>query len=119
MCHTSNNISLNDTGLQDSVSFLLVELNDMLSKYPLCAMLSLKSINDAKVWLDKTKGSTLMDYMVTIQTTPGDAIFESTIRYKTDDNSRKLVGSVSRLNAYGTQSACVDEFNMRLYCYCL
>jgi len=119
MCHTSKNISLNDTGLQDSVSFLLTELNNMLSKYPLCAMLSLKSINDAKVWLDKTKGSTLMDYMVTIQTTPGDAIFESTIRYKTDDNSRKLVGSVSRLNAYGTQSACVDEFNMRLYCYCL
>ncbi|EZA59268.1 uncharacterized protein LOC105275672 [Ooceraea biroi] len=119
MCHTSNNVSLNNTGLQDSVSFLLGELNDMLSKYPLCAMLSLKSIKDAKVWLDKTEGATLMDYTVTIQTAPGDAIFESTIRYKADDNSRKLVGSVSRLNAYGTQSACVDEFNMRLYCYCL
>lgn len=119
MCHTSNTVSLNDTNLQDSVSFLMNELNTMLSRYPLCATLRLKLIKDAKVWLDMTDGSTLMDYTVTIQTVPGDAVFEGTIRYKADDNTRKLVGSVSRLNAYGTQSACVDEFNMRLYCYCL
>ncbi|XP_020280908.1 uncharacterized protein LOC109853331 isoform X2 [Pseudomyrmex gracilis] len=119
MCHTSNAVSLNDTALQDNVQFLVNELNDMLRKYPMCANLSLKQIKDAKLWVDKTDSSTLMDYTVTIQTTPGDAIFESTIRYKADDNSRKLVGSVSRLNTYGTQSACVDEFNMRLYCYCL
>ncbi|XP_025074094.1 uncharacterized protein LOC105427274 [Pogonomyrmex barbatus] len=119
MCHTSNSVSWNDTGLQDSVSFLVGELNDMLSRYPSCALLNLKLIKDAKVWLDKTDGATLMDYTVTIQTTPGDAIFEGTVRYKADDNSRKLAGSISRLNAYGTQSACVDEFNMRLYCYCL
>lgn len=119
MCHTSNAVAWNDTGLQDSVSFLVRELNDMLSGYPLCATLNLKLIKDAKVWLDKTDGAKLMDYTVTVQTTPGDAIFEGTVRYKADDNSRKLVGSVSRLNAYGTQSACVDEFNMRLYCYCL
>ncbi|EFN87029.1 hypothetical protein EAI_05930 [Harpegnathos saltator] len=119
MCHSSSNISLNDTGLQESVSFLVNELNDMLSKYPPCAILNLKDIKDAKLWLDKSDGTTLMDYTVTIQTTPGDAIFEGTVRYRTEDNSRKLVGSVSRLNAYGKQSACVDEFNMRLYCYCL
>lgn len=119
MCHTSNTVSWNDTGLQDSVSFLVRELNDMLSRYPMCATLNLKMIKDAKVWLDKTDGATLTDYTVIIQTTPGDAIFEGTVRYKVDDNSRKLAGSVSRLNTYGTQSACVDEYNMRLYCYCL
>lgn len=119
MCHTMNNISLNDTGLQDSVSFLVDELNNMLSKYPPCAILSLRELKDAKLWLDKTDGATLMDYTMTIRTTPGDAIFEGTVRYRSDDNSRKLVGSVSRLNAYGKQSACVDEFHMRLYCYCL
>ncbi|XP_032676135.1 uncharacterized protein LOC116846422 isoform X2 [Odontomachus brunneus] len=119
MCHSSSNISLNDTGLQDSVSFLVGELNRILSKYPPCAILNLKEIKDAKLWLDKSNGTTLMDYTVTIQTTPGDAILEGTVRYRTEDNSRKLVGSISRLNAYGKQSACVDEFNMRLYCYCL
>ncbi|XP_014478819.1 PREDICTED: uncharacterized protein LOC106746589 isoform X2 [Dinoponera quadriceps] len=119
MCHSSSNISLNDTGLQDSVAFLVGELNGMLSKYPPCAILNLKDIKDAKLWLDKSNGTTLMDYTVTIQTTPGDAVFEGSIRYRTEDNSRKLVGSISRLNAYGKQSACVDEFNMRLYCYCL
>ncbi|XP_011049249.1 PREDICTED: uncharacterized protein LOC105142989 [Acromyrmex echinatior] len=119
MCHTSNTVAWNDTGLHDSVSFLVRELNDMLSRYPMCATLNLKMIKDAKMWQDKTEGATLVDYTMIIQTTPGDAIFEGTIRYKADDNSRKLAGSVSRLNAYGTQSACVDEFNMRLYCYCL
>ncbi|KAL0107779.1 hypothetical protein PUN28_014805 [Cardiocondyla obscurior] len=119
MCHTSNAVSWNDTGLQDSVSFLVRELNDMLSRYPMCATLNLKKVKDAKMWQDKSDGAMLVDYTVVIQTTPGDAIFEGTIRYKADDKSRKLAGSISRLNAYGSQSACVDEFNMRLYCYCL
>ncbi|EFN74161.1 hypothetical protein EAG_14073 [Camponotus floridanus] len=119
MCHTSNTVIWNDTSLQDSVSFFVRELNDMLSGYPLCATLNLKLIKDAKIWSDNTDGAKLLDYTVTIQTTPGDAIFEATVRYKADDNSRKLVGSISRLNAYGIQSACVDEFNIRLYCYCL
>lgn len=119
MCHTSNNISLNDTGVQDSVSFLVGELNAMISRYPSCASLNLHEIKDAQVWLDKADGAILMDYTVTIQTVPGNAVFESTVRYRTDDNSHKLVGSVSRLNAYGKQSACIDEFTMRLYCYCL
>ncbi|KAG7208798.1 hypothetical protein KM043_014991 [Ampulex compressa] len=120
MCHSSSSIPLNDTTLQESASFLVSELNGMLRRLPQCAVLSLKAIKDAKSWVDEADGAlALVDYTITIQTEPGDAIFEGSVRYTAENANRKLVGTVSRLNAYGKQSACVDEFNMRLYCYCL
>lgn len=119
MCHSSSDISLNDTDLRESAVFLVDELNRMLKRYVQCATLNLKSVKDAKVWLDKSDGSSLIDYTIMVQTEPGDALFEGSVRYRSENKNRQLVGSVSRLNAYGKQSACVDEFNMRLYCYCL
>lgn len=119
MCHDSNDVPLNDESLRNKAIFLVEELNTMLKKFAQCATLKLKEIKDAKAWKDKSDGSKLVDYTITIQTEPGDAVFEGTVRYREDEKKNKLVGSVSRLNAYGKQSACVDEFNMRLYCYCL
>ncbi|XP_031843546.1 uncharacterized protein LOC116431792 isoform X2 [Nomia melanderi] len=120
MCHSSTDVSLTDQHLQDKAVFLVKELNQMLKKFAQCAVLKLKEIRAAKAWKDNGEKSDLIDYTITIQTEPGDAIFEGTVRNRVKDNTTdKLVGSVSRLNAYGKQSACVDEFNMRLYCYCL
>ena len=122
MCHGSNNVSLDNPNLQKSVKFLTNELNRMLKKYPQCATLKLKRLMEAKMWSDKKKEEETapwIDFTVTLETQPGNAIFEGSVRYRTDDEKMKLVGSVSRLNAYGKQSACVDDFNMRLYCYCL
>ncbi|XP_054014546.1 uncharacterized protein LOC128895720 [Hylaeus anthracinus] len=119
MCHTSNDVPLNDESYQDKADFLVAELNRMLKKFVQCATLKLKEIRAVKAWRNKGDKFDLVDYTITIQTEPGDAIFEGTVRYRGEDKTKKLVGSVSRLNAYGKQSACVDEFNMRLYCYCL
>lgn len=123
MCHGSNNVSLADPNLQKSVKFLIGELNRMLKKYHQCAVLKLKRLIDAKMWSDKEDGdegkAPWIDFTTTLETQPGGAIFEGSVRYRTDDGKMKLMGSVSRLNAYGKQSACVDDFNMRLYCYCL
>ncbi|XP_076625546.1 uncharacterized protein LOC143343961 isoform X1 [Colletes latitarsis] len=119
MCHNSHDVPLNDEHLRDKAVFLVAELNGMLKKFVQCAILKLKEIRAAKAWQNKSDNSDLVDYTITIQTEPGNAIFEGTVRYREKDKIKKLVGSVSRLNAYGKQSACVDEFNMRLYCYCL
>ncbi|XP_076184118.1 uncharacterized protein LOC143155365 [Ptiloglossa arizonensis] len=119
MCHSSSDVPLNDENLRDKAVFLVTELNRMLKKFTQCATLELKEIKAAKMWKDNDDKSDLVDYTVTIQTQPGDAIFEGTVRQQGKDKIKQLVGSVSRLNAYGKQSACVDEFNMRLYCYCL
>ncbi|XP_043523497.1 uncharacterized protein LOC122535763 isoform X1 [Frieseomelitta varia] len=120
MCHNSYDVPPEDGSLRDKAVFLVTELNNMLKKFVQCAVLKLKEIKAAKAWRsEEGEKSQLVDYTITIQTEPGDAIFEGTIRYRSEDKTNKLVGSVSRLNAYGKQSACVDEFNMRLYCYCL
>ncbi|XP_012139050.1 uncharacterized protein LOC100878029 isoform X2 [Megachile rotundata] len=119
MCHDSIDVALNEGSLMDKAVFLISELNKMLKKFTQCAVLKLKEIKAAKEWRNKGNGSELVDYTITLQTEPGNAIFEGTIRHRSSDKSNKLVGSVSRLNAYGKQSACIDEYNMRLYCYCL
>ncbi|XP_003493439.1 uncharacterized protein LOC100749022 [Bombus impatiens] len=119
MCHNSYDVSSDDESLRDKAVFLVSELNNMLNKFVQCAVLKLKEIKAAKAWKGEGEKNQLIDYTITIQTEPGDAIFEGTIRYRNESKTNKLVGSVSRLNAYGKQSACVDEFNMRLYCYCL
>lgn len=123
MCHLSENASTNDPVVRQAVKFLIEKLNNMVRDYPQCAKLKLKSVMDAKVWTDKSRlvkerAAPTVDYTITVQTHPGDAIFEASVRYRTEDESQKLVGSVSRLNLYGKQSACVDDFKMRLYCYC-
>lgn len=126
MCHLSQNTSITDPVVRLAVEFLLNKLNQLVKEYPQCSKLSLKKVLDAKIWSDesqqldkkRSKDPPSVDYTVTIQTIPGDAIFEATIRHRRKESSQKLVGSISRLNLYGKQSACVDDFKMRLYCYC-
>lgn len=127
MCHLSRNVSVNDSVVRQAVRFLVTKLNEMVMEYPQCAILELKSILDAKVWSGKSQPPKVtdlekippnVDYTVTVRTEPGGAIFEATVRHGTKDSSQRLVGSISRLNLYGKQSACVDDSKMRLYCYC-
>ncbi|KAK2577450.1 hypothetical protein KPH14_003555 [Odynerus spinipes] len=99
MCHRSKDISLNDTGVQNSVKYLMKELNDMLAKYPLCAKLHLEAIKQAKVPANANESSWI-DYSIQFQTYPGNAIFEGMVRYRKDEKSYSLLGTIGRLNAY-------------------
>ncbi|XP_046470558.1 uncharacterized protein [Neodiprion pinetum] len=122
MCHLSESTSTTDPVVQQAVGFLVDELNRLLRSYPQCAVLKLKSILNSKVWAAQShksdKAAPTTDYSVTIQTQPGDAIFEASVRHRAQDSNQTLVGSISRLNLYGKQSACVEDFKMRLYCFC-
>ncbi|XP_015114956.1 uncharacterized protein LOC107039709 [Diachasma alloeum] len=118
MCHASSDIEFHHELVRNSTVFLIEELNSMLKKYPQCAELKMKKVMNAKIWKQaEDANSPWADFTMTIETLPGNAIFEASIRHGID-GTNKLVGSISRLNAYGTQSACVNDFNMRLYCYC-
>lgn len=59
-----------------------------------------------------------IDYQVTLQTSPGGAVFEGTIRFDEENKSYDLVGDVSRINKYGEQSHCIDVHHLRKLCYC-
>ncbi|XP_034952238.1 uncharacterized protein [Chelonus insularis] len=122
MCHESVNITLDDPVVKNSTEFMIYELNAMIKKYPQCSQLAIKTVIDAKMWSGQdgdAKDNPVLwtDYTVTIETTPGDAIFEASIR-RNNTGGNSLVGSVSRLNTYGKQSACINDSIARLYCYC-
>jgi hypothetical protein len=55
---------------------------------------------------------------LTVETAPGGALFEATLRHNQDTGKFALAGDVSRINAYGTQSECVDGSAIKKFCYC-
>jgi hypothetical protein len=107
------------------MSLILVEhLNSLLKPYGACSQLQLAEVKSATVeyplehLYDKTKDQGLKDYVLVVLTTPGDALFEGTVRHHIGNSSIQVVGGVSRINRYGSQSSCVTDFHMKLYCYC-
>ncbi|XP_043482909.1 uncharacterized protein LOC122511608 [Leptopilina heterotoma] len=129
MCHGNKKVSLNNSNVQNTAIFLVQELNRMLGKFPQCANLKLKHIIDATMLTNEEKLSSnetkkkeipqsWFDYTITLETEPGNAIFEGSIRYRNKNKNMQLTGAISRLNSYGKQSACINDYQMRLYCYC-
>ncbi|CAG2196516.1 unnamed protein product [Mytilus edulis] len=62
--------------------------------------------------------SLIIDYQITVQTKPGDAILEGTLRFDEKRKTYDLVGDVSRINKYGEQSHCIDQNHLKKLCYC-
>jgi hypothetical protein len=111
-----------DAGIQNFSLILVEHLNSLLKPYGVCSQLQLAEVKSASVEypLERVYNKTLglNDYVLVIRTTPGDALFEATIRHNIGSNSIKVAGVVSRINAYGNQSSCVTDFHMKLYCFC-
>ncbi|CAE1232673.1 unnamed protein product [Acanthosepion pharaonis] len=60
----------------------------------------------------------IVDYQLTIETTPGGAQFETTARYDEQEGTFTLMEEVSRVNSYGSQSSCIDILALKMYCFC-
>ncbi|KAK7476936.1 hypothetical protein BaRGS_00031795 [Batillaria attramentaria] len=58
-------------------------------------------------------------YQLTLRTEPGGALFEGTVRYDETFDEIALAGDVSRINEYGKQSDCIDNFKLKKFCYCV
>lgn len=127
-CQQSTELDVNDGKVVDAAKFAVKEMNSMLVGYAQCAELSLDKITNARQMShqnnsDIHKGnSNFQDYMLTLQTVPGEGIFETTIRLIENEKSKqsgfKVIGTISRLNLYGKQSACITDYHLKLYCYC-
>ncbi|KAG8185929.1 hypothetical protein JTE90_010716 [Oedothorax gibbosus] len=122
-CESSLPMDTANNHVKNSAKFLVEKLNNVLKPVSkMCATLSLKTISDARVWSPSSEhiGHSKDDNILTVivQTSPGDAIFEGTVRISAPNENYELLGSVSRLNLYGNQSACVKNAILRKYCYC-
>nr|CAD7570537.1 unnamed protein product [Timema californicum] len=120
-CQQSKSVNINDTQVIISAKVLVNHLNTILKPYRECSSLNLSEVRDATVkspMSDLQQKHTIVDYVLVVRTTPGDALFEATVRHQVGDDTFAVEGVVSRITTYGDQSACVSDYHMKLYCFC-
>ncbi|XP_034828024.1 uncharacterized protein [Maniola hyperantus] len=117
-CHKGKKLSAKSIKALEIAGRLVQELNLMLRDYSQCARLKLTEVEEVTEMEVSSPENDLefMEYMVVIRTEPGNARFEGTLRNNSETWS--LSGTVSRLNLYGSQSHCIHNYLLKLYCYC-
>ncbi|XP_015929493.2 uncharacterized protein [Parasteatoda tepidariorum] len=138
-CTSFDPVPLNNLTVVNAAEEIVKHINKMLLPYAdVCRTLEVKEITDALRGLPndivlKFIGQegvvenariaigqappTLGDYLITLRTQPGDAMFEGTVRYDEENNITSVL-DISRINMYGKQSWCIDSPRLKLYCYC-
>ncbi|KAL7637228.1 UNVERIFIED_CONTAM: hypothetical protein RMT77_011940 [Armadillidium vulgare] len=102
-----------------SASYILRTLNKGLKKYPKC--FQLRDYNIKKSYLLKFyEDSEILFYEIQMSVFPGNALLEGIVKIRKDNNSYhlKVMGDVSRINAYGNQSLCIKDPKYVKYCIC-
>ncbi|EFA03493.1 uncharacterized protein LOC662511 isoform X2 [Tribolium castaneum] len=123
-CQQSIEIERNNSLVVEAANYAVDYMNFQLEGYAQCSNLTLESINDARIMTHEehiTNGNEVKDYMIIIETVPGNGVFEVTLRSTVGGqraNHFEVMGTISRLNLYGKQSACITDFHLKLYCYC-
>ncbi len=128
-CHVHEKVSPGSAVVISSAQFVISEINKIIARHRgLCAELFLKHIVDARKLVsskeeamqvpapDRGSASRPTDYMLTLRTRPGDALFEATVRVRPDSFS--IIGDLSRINAYGDSGACIQVHSHMKFCYC-
>lgn len=118
-CYNSQNIAANSTKAMDAANHLVERLNFLIKEHTQCMKLNLaevKEVREMTVGEARDDEAGWQEYMVVLRTTPGDGVFEATLRY--DSRNWTVSGTASRLNLYGDQSHCVHNPHLKLYCYC-
>ncbi|XP_019866858.2 uncharacterized protein LOC109595872 [Aethina tumida] len=121
-CQQSVEISTNHTTVVEAGNYIVSHMNSLLEGNAECANLVLDQIVNARLMVHgkKIMGGKLQfqDYMITVRTLPGEGLFENTVRYFLNSKTFNVTGTISRLNMYGSQSACITDYHLKLYCFC-
>ncbi|XP_013774311.1 uncharacterized protein LOC106459260 [Limulus polyphemus] len=122
VCNNRRNISPQEPIIASAANVLVDTLNHWLKNYSdKCAKMKLKKILDARVSTNKNKyvfqGN--IEYLVTVITSPGEAVFEGTIKLNENTKNLTVVDDVSRINIYGNQSSCILDTHLKKFCFCV
>ncbi|XP_065207879.1 uncharacterized protein LOC135836776 [Planococcus citri] len=97
--------------------FLVYEVNQLIEKYDKCAKLELQEVKKIQFITMNDKRDFIQ---ATVHTEPGNGIFQALIRYTDEAQSEmEIDGDITRMSKYGNQSWCMNEPEMKLYCYCV
>lgn len=138
-CQVYQYISPNDKTVIRASSAVVNEINRQFPFGSLCAPLEVDKVTDARIghaneivlrfvnhhndvenrqisYGEKVK--TLTDFLITFRARPGGGMFEGTVRHDVRSDTFKVLG-ISRINMYGTQSACIDSQILKKFCFCM
>ncbi|CAG9566682.1 unnamed protein product [Danaus chrysippus] len=118
-CRRGRKIPIFSAEAYDAADNLLTLINQQLKGYYRCAHLMLEELIEVTEIISGTpyeKEEGWREFLVVIRTSPGDAVFEATLRQ--DGQTWSLAGTVSRLNLYGQQGHCIHHYQLKLYCFC-
>jgi hypothetical protein len=116
-------------------------INDILSPHgTVCASLVLDTVIEARQILPNTRmapkrtklhdilndlslatsgqSQDITEYVIIFRTNPGEALFEANVRKSDVKRSIEVSGEISRINAYGDQSSCIQYFDHKKFCFC-
>lgn len=120
VCRTQTELLSDHPVAVQAARVVLAHINHLLKDHSaLCNKLNLSRILSAhQLSAGAPKKISFNDTLVTIETRPGLAKFEATIRtYK--DKKPTVLGDMSRTNLYGHTADCVTDSTLRNYCYCI
>ncbi|KAL4235829.1 hypothetical protein ACF0H5_004219 [Mactra antiquata] len=128
-CKYHKKLSVSDPVVVKSSSILLEEIKHELRDYSsICEDLTLYNIREAEElmdtdgiddeWISYRKVKASRDIQVVIETMPGKAVFEGTVRIDKDNGVNEVVGDISRITIYGHQADCINVFKLKKYCQC-
>lgn len=118
-CHKDKKLPPESSEALQASASLILHINSLLRTQKQCAKLKLAELIDViemDVGTPNENEESWREFMVTLRTTPGNGIFEATLRQSSLNWT--LAGTISRLNLYGDQSHCTHNSQLKLYCYC-
>lgn len=138
-CQVYKSVPLDDRTVIRAASAAMRDINKQLKPYEgVCAHMKVDQITDARtgeandlvsrfirhdnVVVDRKvvygdKVNPLLDYLITVRASPGGGMFEFTLRHHAKSRIFQVLG-ISRINAYGTQSHCINKQSLKKFCFC-
>ncbi|XP_046403263.1 uncharacterized protein LOC124168914 [Ischnura elegans] len=119
-CVDEKKASVDDTEVKEASRAAVQHLNDVLEEETKCAKLKLDKILSANYRTlssdkdDEKNGIRMLD--ISIVTIPGKAVFEVDTVF--NNESIKIQPYPARLNVYGNQSWCTNDWKLKPYCFC-
>lgn len=108
----------------DCGAYAVRQLNELLVKYRklvhagyVCSTLSLKKTVSVRYRVNQRTGD--REFLAIVETLPGHSLFEVTFDQQRHDSKFGALGDISRINMYGFQSHCTNDWKLKKHCYCV
>lgn len=80
-----------------------------------------RTLNDKTANKTYERHNNLKILRLLVSVKPSDGKFEGLVQHNSLNDKYSLIGGaeeISRIDKYGNQSKCIDQFTLRKFCYC-